>query len=102
MNYPNLTLFILGAFGILLHNLVEMNKLNKQPEYNFTIIKYLKAEIFSILISVGVVVVCIIAKAEIKQLENVSNWLGLGFVAIGYMGQSLLIKFIGKAEKITE
>ena len=26
------------------------------------------------------------------------KWLGLGFMAIGYMGQSILIKFIGKFE----
>ncbi len=102
MNYSNLTLLLSGMMGVLLHILFDMNKLNKQPEYNFTLIKYLKAEVFSILISIVVVGVCIVIKQEIQSLEQVGNKLGLGFIAIGYMGQSLLVKFIGKAEKIIE
>lgn len=100
--YNFLTLFALGIAGTLLHCLVEMNKLNKQPEHNFTVIKYLKAEIFAILISIIVVGVSVVVSQEIKQLEAVGKWLGLGFISIGYMGQSLLIKVIGKAEKIIE
>lgn len=102
ITYGNIMLFGFGLIGIILHNLIEMNKLNKMPEYNFTLGKYLKAEVFSILISVFVVIACVFASKEIKQLEQVGNWLGLGFVSIGYMGQSILVKFIGKAEKIIE
>ncbi len=102
MNYTNLLLLVLGLAGVLLHNLLEMAKLNKQPEYDFTIKKYLKAERFSIIASIIIVCVALIVKHEIKQLEQAGKWLGLSFLTIGYMGQSILIKVIGKAEKIIE
>lgn len=102
INYTNVMLLALGVAGVLLHNLLEMAKLNKKPEYNFTIGKYLLAERFSIIASVIIVCVALAVKHEIKQLDSVSQWLGLAFLAIGYMGQSILIKFIGKAEKVIE
>lgn len=99
MSYTNFALFGLGLLGILLHNLVELNKLNRQSGGNVKLGAYLKLEKFSILISIIVVFVSILVKNEIKQLEQVSKWLGLAFVAIGYMGQSLLIFVMGKATK---
>jgi hypothetical protein len=102
MNYTNLTLFGLGLLGILLHNLVELNKLNKTSKGNLNISQYLKLEMYSIFISVIVVAVALIIKTEIKQLEAVSKWLGLAFIAIGYMGQSLLIFVMGKANKVID
>lgn len=100
MNYTNLTLFGLGALGVLLHNLVELNKLNRASKGNLKIMQYLKLEVYSIIISLVVVVGCIIAKSEIAQLEHVGKLLGLGFIAIGYLGQSLLIFGMGKANKV--
>lgn len=100
INYTNLVLLAFGLLGVLLHNLVEMNKLNKASNCTFKIKDYFKLEVFSILISVIVVVVSVMASQEIKQLEYFGKWLGLGFMAIGYMGQSLLIWWIGKANKI--
>lgn len=44
------------------------------------------------------VVVAAIVKHEIASLEAVGSYLGFGFVAIGYMGQSLLVWIIGRAE----
>jgi hypothetical protein len=102
MNYTNLTLFGLGLLGILLHNLVELNKLNKASAGNLNIKQYLKLEKYSIFICVIVVAVSLIIKYEIKQLEAVSKWLGLAFIAIGYTGQSLLIAVIGKASKVID
>lgn len=102
MNYNNLTLFCLGMLGVLLHNLVELNKLNKASKGNLNIRQYLKLEVFSILISMVVLVVCIVIKSEIKQLEQVGKWLGLAFMSIGYMGQSLLIFVMGKANKVID
>jgi len=102
MNYNNLTLFCLGMLGVLLHNLVELNKLNKASKGNLNIRQYLKLELFSILISMVVLVVCIVIKSEIKQLERVGKWLGLAFMSIGYMGQSLLIFVMGKANKVID
>ncbi len=102
MDYTKITLFLFAGLGILLHNLVEMNKLNKQPNSNFKLISYLKTEVYSILISLGVSTVAVFASQEIKQLQQVGNWLGLAFVAIGYMGQSLLIAAMGKAQKVVD
>lgn len=100
INYTELTLFALGIMGVLLHNLVKMNELNKAPENNFTIAKYIMVERFSIIIAFIMVGASVLVSNEIKQLEQAGKWLGLGFLCIGYMGQSLLIKFIGKAEKV--
>lgn len=102
MNYTNITLIALGMLGVLLHNLVELNKLNRVAKGNLNLLQYFKIEIFSILISAIVVVVALIIKSEIQQLEQVGKWLGLAFIAIGYMGQSLLIFVMGKANKIID
>lgn len=103
MTYTNTILILLGMLGILLHNLVELNKLNRDPsKANFRIWEYLKIEVYSILISCVVVIVAMIVKVEITQLEIAGKWLGLAFLAIGYMGQSILIFIMGKANKIIQ
>lgn len=102
MNYANLTLIGLGILGVLLHNLIEMNKINRASAGNIKLGQYLKLERFSIMISVIVVCVAVIVKQEIKQLEAVGNWLGIAFIAIGYMGQSLLVFTMGKAAKVID
>jgi hypothetical protein len=102
VNYTSITLFGLGLLGILLHNLVEMNKLNRLDGGKFSIRSYLRAERFSILISVIVILVAMIIKQEIQQLEAAGKWLGVAFVAIGYMGQSLLIFLMGRAGKVID
>lgn len=103
MNYTSSILVLLGLLGILLHNLVELNKINRDPsKANFTLAQYFKLEIYSILISVVVVIVALIVKVEIRQLEFAGKWLGLAFMAIGYMGQSLLIFVMGKANKVID
>ena len=57
---------------------------------------------FSILISVCVVIVALIARNEVKQLQQVGSWLGLSFVAIGYMAQSIVVSFMRKAQKFMD
>jgi hypothetical protein len=89
----------LGLLGIVAHNLIEMNKLNKLKGNDFSFMSYIKKEYLSMLVSVVVVVIALLIKNEIKQLDKVSDWLGLSFVTIGYMGQSILIFFMGKAQK---
>lgn len=102
MNYTHITLFALGLLGILLHNLVELNKLNRASVGSLKIREYLRLERFSILISVIVVAVCLIIKTEITQLELAGKWLGLAFISVGYMGQSLLVFVMGKANKVID
>lgn len=100
LNYTPIVLFSLGLLGILLHILVELNKLNKSSNCTFSMNQYFKLEIFSILISFVFLIVSVIAAQEIKQLVNFGWGLGFSFMAIGYMGQSLLIFVMGKANKI--
>lgn len=100
MIYSNLLLFSLGLLGVVLHNLVKINEINKDPNKGtFRFNTYLKTEWASIAISAIVVFVAVLVKNEIKQLSIAANWLGVGFVAVGYMAQSLLISFMGKAQK---
>jgi hypothetical protein len=100
MNYTILFLFAVGCVGVLLHNLVKIDDINKNPHLgNFNIGKYWGREWASILISVIVVAVAAFLQEEIKQLHQAGKWLGLGFVALGYMAQSVLIKIMGKAQK---
>jgi hypothetical protein len=100
INYTPIVLFGLGVLGIVLHILVELNKLNRSSNLTFSVSKYLKLEIYSILISLIMCFVSVIISQEIKQIAIVGKWLGLAFMAIGYMGQSLLIFMMGKANKI--
>ena len=102
MNYTTTFLFALGILGILLHNLVELNKLNKASKGTLNIRQYLKLEAFSIAISVIVIIVALIVREEVKQLDIVGKWLGLAFMAIGYMGQSLLVFVMRKANKVID
>ncbi len=100
MEYTKIVLFLLGLLGIVLHNLIKLDGINRQSEGNINLWKYWRMERFSIIISVIVVVVCLIARQEVKQLQQVGNLLGLAFVAIGYMAQSIVVSFMGKAQKI--
>lgn len=99
MEYTNLFLFLLGFFGILIHNLRKVNQVNRRENGNFKLLPFLRLEWPSIALSLCVVIVCLIAKQEIKQLEAASNYLGLFFVFTGYAAQSLVYSVLGKAEK---
>jgi len=98
MTYTLYILFALGLLGILLHNLIKMDSLNRKSKGNLNLRQYLALEWISILISVVVVVVALIAQTEIKQLSVVDNYLGLAFVSIGYMAQSIIVTYMGRAE----
>jgi hypothetical protein len=102
MEYTTLVLAALGLFGILIHNLVKLNELNRKSEGNLNFSNYLKLERFSIAISVCVVIISLMVKHEIKQLDMAGKWLGLSFVAIGYMAQSIVVAFMGRAQKFID
>lgn len=99
MSYTPFMLSLLGLLGILLHNLIQLNRINKAKNGDSNIWDYIKYERYSILISILIVIGCVITSQEISQLEQAGKMLGLAFLTIGYMGQSLLIFFMGKAEK---
>lgn len=99
MEYTNLILFALGIFGILIHNLMKIDGVNRRQNGNFNFWPFIRLEWPSIFLSICVVVVAMIAKQEVKQLDKVGGYLGLAFVAIGYMAQSIVYHFLGRAEK---
>lgn len=98
MNTTNLMLFFCGMLGVAIHSLVKINSLKKSGK-PFSILTYLNAEWAAISVSVVIVIASIIAKDEIAQLAKVEKYLSLGFVSIGYMGQSIIVSVMGKAEK---
>jgi hypothetical protein len=102
MDYSVITLAALGVFGVLIHNLVKLNELNRKLEGNINLWSYLKLERFAILLSLCVVAVALIVRSEVKQLEQVGNWLGIAFVAIGYMAQSIIVTIMGRGQKFLD
>ena len=99
MNYTPLVLFGLGLLGVLLHNLVKMDQINRKYDGLLNFRKYFMLERFSITISVCIVIVGLLIRSEVKQLESVGKWLGVSFFTLGYMAQSILAAYMGKAEK---
>jgi hypothetical protein len=99
MIYTPLVLILVGFGGILLHNLIKLDEINRKSEGNINISKYLKIERFSIMLSVVAVIVATVISQEIKQLEAVGKWLGLAMLSIGYMAQSIILKFSSKVEE---
>lgn len=96
-----LEFFLFGLLGVVFHTLVELNKLNKASNCTFSIKQYFRLEMFSIAISILVSVVSAFVPSYVQQLSNVKmEYLIVPYVAIGYMGQSILIALIGKANKI--
>lgn len=98
MNYTPFILFFLGLLGILLHNLIKIDSLNRAAKGDLNFKQYIKLEWPTIIISVIVVGIALIAQREINQLAIVGKYLGLAFVAIGYMAQSILVSYMGRAE----
>lgn len=99
------TVWILAGFGIagiLLHNLIKLNDINRANDGNVNLLKYWKLERFTIMISAIVVALALVARNEIPQLEQVGKWLGLGFTTLGYMAQSIVVKYMGKAQKYVD
>jgi hypothetical protein len=97
MQYNDLILFAFGMGGVLIHNLTKINELKKVGA--FTASKYFGMEWPSIGVSLILITLAVFGKKEITQLEQAGKWLGFAFVAIGYMGQSLFIKMLGRATK---
>lgn len=97
MQYNDLILFAFGVGGILIHNLTKINELIKGNKFKAH--QYFGMEWASISISLIIVFLSILGKHEVSQLDAAGNWLGLAFTAIGYMGQSIFVKLMGKANK---
>jgi hypothetical protein len=97
MQYNDFILFGFGLGGVLIHNLTKINELKKAGTFKAS--AYFSMEWASISISLIIVILAIMGKHEVVTLEQAGLSLGLAFTAIGYMGQSLFVKLMGKASK---
>lgn len=102
MNYTVLNLMLCGLFGILVHTLMKINSINKKTKGNFKYQYFFKVEWASILISISIVTVALIARSEIKELSEIGNYLMLGFFCIGLASQSIAYYLSNKLEKRIE
>lgn len=98
MNYTILTLALLGLFGILIHNLKNLNGINRRNKGSINLGEYYRLERFSIALSICLVTVAIIASQEIRQIQIAGKWFGITIFCIGYMSQSIIVAFDRKAE----
>lgn len=98
MHYNDLILFAFGFGGVMIHNLTKISELQKKGRFDFH--KYYATEWAAISVSLIIVALCIAGKHEVAQLEQAGKWLGLAFTTIGYMGQSLFVKLMGKANRV--
>lgn len=99
MQYNLLILIAFGLGGILIHNLVKLDKINRKEGGKVNLWKYWNFERFTILLSIIVVSLGAAISDEIKQLHEAGKWMGLGFISLGYMAQSIVVTFMGRAEK---
>jgi hypothetical protein len=100
--YSTIILFALGVLGIFIHNLMKMDEENRKKDSDFNLPQYLMKERFSILLSLCVVIVSLIVKKEIAELEIAGSYIGLGFVAIGYMAQSIISAFRHRVKSVSD
>lgn len=102
MSYTVFNLMATGILGILVHNLIKINNINKRTDGQFKAGYFFRMEWASIAISLCVVIVCLIARNEVKQLREVGNYLMLGFFFIGLGSQSIAYTLSSRIEKKIE
>ncbi|HEU4608697.1 MAG TPA: hypothetical protein VFS31_11355 [Chitinophagaceae bacterium] len=101
--YAPAILFILGCIGVLLHNLIKLNQLNRANDGTVNLGKYFALERFTIIISLIVVgSSAFILNHEISQMDKMVKFLGVGYITLGYFAQSILVVTMGRAQKYIE
>lgn len=89
----------LGLGGMLLHLLMDIRRLVKNQDGVVDYKKYFRVSWVDFMISIVVIVLADMVKTEIKQLQYADKFLGLGFIAIGYMSDSLVASLMGRVQK---
>lgn len=96
--YTVAMLFLLSAFGILLHWLVDFQKARKQ-NVNYEIGDYAKSTAVSSIISFVICVVVILLRHELtNKIPALSGWEGCAMFIVGYAGDSILPLVFGFAK----
>lgn len=102
MEYKDITLFALGCLGIFIHLLMKINDINRQRKGNWKFRAFIKLEWPTVLLSIAVVGVLVMAKKELMNIEEIQGKFRLLAVAVGYMADSVVYFFAGKARKIMD
>ena len=97
--YSDITLSLLGVLGIAIHCLVKIQQLKKDGK-PISLSAYIDAEWATMALSICAITIVLICKREIPELEAAGNYLGLGFVSVGYFGQSILVFLLGRVGKV--
>lgn len=100
MTYTPLYLFGLGLFGVLFHNLIKLNSINRKNKGVVNWREYFALERFTILISLFFVAFVVLIKSEVAGVELINKWVGAFFGMIGYLAQSLIVAFTSKTEEV--
>lgn len=95
--------FIAGLLGIAFHTLMKIKGLRGRAiaaNQSFSFGAYFQKDWFSILISVVSVAIAIYILDELIHFKpGIKDWTKAFFVAIGFMGDSLLQSLLSKSEK---
>ncbi len=107
MEYTPFILCVIGLAGIFIHHLVKIDSLNRLNEGTIHFGKYLAVEWASILINfIIVLLVSFILNKELhaylQMLDFLKYFVGFAMFTIGYAGQSLLVKAMGKGQRHME
>lgn len=99
MNYSVATLLVSGILGILSHNLIKINELNRKNA--FTASMYFRMEWPSIMLNLVLVSACVLWKHDFVTwaFDKAALPTGVAIFTIGYSGQSILLKVMGRANK---
>ena len=99
MTYTPLILFGLGIFGVLFHNLIKLNSINRKNKGIVNWHEYFALERFTILISIAFVGFLVVVKNEFMEVEYINKWVGTSFGLAGYLAQSLIVSFTSSTEQ---
>jgi len=89
----------IGILGILLHNFIELSKINKRTGGKASLKEYWKLEKWGIGVSLLSIVTILCTLEYFEQIKYFAEWKGIAFIVVGYFGQSIITWAMGKAGK---
>lgn len=111
----HLEMFVAGIFGILIHAFIKISKINKSLQYtNYKDVfkQYFKIEWTTLALSLIVVSASVFVADEILTSDekdvtkilpmlmyNVSQFIKITFIAIGFSANSIVYSLFGKVDK---
>ncbi len=95
--------FVAGLMGVIFHLIIKVNALRKRAitaNETFSFTMYIQKDWLSVFISVFTVAIVVYAVDEILDYKPVvMKWLKWFFIAVGYMGSSVLQSLLSKTER---